>query len=61
MIMLLHMLRNVLHSFLCYQLCVEFCGGGALDSIMLELERGLTEPQIRFVGRENGQRIGFPS
>ncbi|XP_038615689.1 serine/threonine-protein kinase 10-like [Tachyglossus aculeatus] len=26
---------------------IEFCPGGAVDSIMLELEKGLTEPQIR--------------
>uniref|UniRef100_A0A8C5MIW5 non-specific serine/threonine protein kinase n=1 Tax=Leptobrachium leishanense TaxID=445787 RepID=A0A8C5MIW5_9ANUR len=28
---------------------VEFCAGGALDSVMLELGRGLTESQIRVV------------
>uniref|UniRef100_UPI00398ECD4C STE20-like serine/threonine-protein kinase n=1 Tax=Pristiophorus japonicus TaxID=55135 RepID=UPI00398ECD4C len=31
---------------------IEFCPGGAVDSIMLELERGLTEPQIRVVCRQ---------
>ncbi|XP_068452565.1 STE20-like serine/threonine-protein kinase [Clinocottus analis] len=28
---------------------IEFCGGGAVDAVMLELERPLTEPQIRVV------------
>eukprot|EP00062_Callorhinchus_milii_P015827 gi/632966496/ref/XP_007899452.1/ PREDICTED: serine/threonine-protein kinase 10 isoform X2 [Callorhinchus milii] len=31
---------------------IEFCPGGAVDAIMLELDRGLTEPQIRVVGRQ---------
>ena len=26
---------------------MEFCGGGAVDTIMLNLEKPLTEPQIR--------------
>ena len=25
---------------------IEFCDGGAVDNIMMELEKGLTEPQI---------------
>ncbi|XP_022344368.2 uncharacterized protein LOC111137270 isoform X2 [Crassostrea virginica] len=28
---------------------IEFCGGGAIDSIMVDLERPLTENQIRYV------------
>ncbi|XP_061194522.1 serine/threonine-protein kinase 10-like [Saccostrea echinata] len=28
---------------------IEFCGGGAIDSIMVELEKPLTENQIRYV------------
>ncbi|KAL6109989.1 slk [Pungitius sinensis] len=28
---------------------IEFCAGGAVDAVMLELERPLTEPQIRVV------------
>lgn len=28
---------------------IEFCEGGALDSIMLELDKPLTEPQIKYV------------
>ncbi|OQV14105.1 STE20-like serine/threonine-protein kinase [Hypsibius exemplaris] len=31
---------------------IEFCGAGAVDQIMTELEKPLTEPQIRFVGHE---------
>lgn len=31
---------------------IEFCGGGAVDAIMLELERPLTEPQIRVVCKQ---------
>ncbi|XP_041865661.1 STE20-like serine/threonine-protein kinase isoform X2 [Melanotaenia boesemani] len=31
---------------------IEFCAGGAVDAIMLELERPLTEPQIRVVCKE---------
>lgn len=28
---------------------IEYCDGGALDSIMVELEKALTEPQIAYV------------
>ncbi|XP_024118947.1 serine/threonine-protein kinase 10 [Oryzias melastigma] len=31
---------------------IEFCPGGAMDANMLELDRGLTEPQIRVVCRQ---------
>ena len=31
---------------------IEFCGGGAVDSIMQDLEKPLTEPQIRCICRE---------
>uniref|UniRef100_A0A665XBT1 non-specific serine/threonine protein kinase n=1 Tax=Echeneis naucrates TaxID=173247 RepID=A0A665XBT1_ECHNA len=31
---------------------IEFCAGGAVDAIMLELERALTEPQIRVVCKQ---------
>ena len=34
------------------QMFIEFCGGGALDSIMVDLEKGLTEEQIRYVCHE---------
>ncbi|XP_064314789.1 serine/threonine-protein kinase 10 isoform X1 [Phalacrocorax carbo] len=31
---------------------IEFCPGGAVDAIMLELDRGLTEPQIQVICRQ---------
>merc|ERR1719431_2435514 len=31
---------------------IEYCDGGALDSIIVDLEKGLTEKQIAFVTRE---------
>uniref|UniRef100_H2RSN7 non-specific serine/threonine protein kinase n=1 Tax=Takifugu rubripes TaxID=31033 RepID=H2RSN7_TAKRU len=31
---------------------IEFCPGGAVDATMLELDRGLTEPQIKVVCRQ---------
>ena len=30
---------------------LEFCDGGAVDSIMVELDRGLKEPQIAYITR----------
>lgn len=38
---------------------MEFCGGGALDSIMIELEKGLTESQIRYVCHEMCEGLRF--
>ena len=32
-----------------FQIFIEFCDGGALDSIIVELEKGLTEKQIAYV------------
>ncbi|KAM6251389.1 serine/threonine-protein kinase 10 isoform 1-T1 [Porphyrio hochstetteri] len=31
---------------------IEFCPGGAVDAVMLELDRGLTEPQIQVICRQ---------
>ena len=31
---------------------IEYCDGGALDSIIIDLEKGLTEKQIAYVTRE---------
>lgn len=31
---------------------LEYCSGGALDSIMKALDKPLTEPQIKFVSHE---------
>ncbi|XP_029545197.1 STE20-like serine/threonine-protein kinase isoform X1 [Salmo trutta] len=36
---------------------IEFCAGGAVDAIMLELERPLTEPQIRVVCKQTLQAL----
>lgn len=30
---------------------LEFCGGGAVDGIMIELEKPLTEPQISYIAK----------
>nr|XP_004665062.2 serine/threonine-protein kinase 10 [Jaculus jaculus] len=38
---------------------IEFCPGGAVDAIMLELERGLTEPQIQVVCRQMLEALTF--
>lgn len=38
---------------------IEFCEGGAVDSIMNELEKPLTEPQIRYICHELCQGLSF--
>uniref|UniRef100_A0A8C9Z910 non-specific serine/threonine protein kinase n=1 Tax=Sander lucioperca TaxID=283035 RepID=A0A8C9Z910_SANLU len=38
---------------------IEFCGGGAVDAVMLELERPLTEPQIRVVCKQTLQALVY--
>lgn len=38
---------------------IEFCEGGAIDSIMLDLEKALTEPQIKYVCREMCKGLKF--
>ncbi|XP_072240183.1 STE20-like kinase b isoform X2 [Leuresthes tenuis] len=38
---------------------IEFCAGGAVDAVMLELERPLTEPQIRAVCRQTLQALVY--
>ncbi|VDN55923.1 unnamed protein product [Dracunculus medinensis] len=40
-------------------LLLEFCGGGAIDTIMIELSRGLTEVQIQYVMKEILKAICF--
>uniref|UniRef100_A0A6I8T161 non-specific serine/threonine protein kinase n=1 Tax=Xenopus tropicalis TaxID=8364 RepID=A0A6I8T161_XENTR len=35
-----------------YKIMIEFCPGGAVDAIMLELDRGLKEPEIRTICRQ---------
>ncbi|XP_011204222.2 serine/threonine-protein kinase 10 isoform X1 [Bactrocera dorsalis] len=38
---------------------IEYCDGGALDSIMVELEKPLTEPQIAYVCRHMTEGLNF--
>ncbi|XP_078062861.1 uncharacterized protein LOC144488657 [Mustelus asterias] len=38
---------------------IEFCPGGAVDAIMLELERGLAEPQIRVICRQTLEALHY--
>ncbi|XP_064173231.1 STE20-like serine/threonine-protein kinase isoform X2 [Anguilla rostrata] len=38
---------------------IEFCGGGAVDAVMLELERPLTEPQIRVVCKQTLDALAY--
>ncbi|XP_029030955.1 STE20-like serine/threonine-protein kinase isoform X2 [Betta splendens] len=38
---------------------IEFCAGGAVDAIMLELERPLTEPQIRAVCKQTLEALSY--
>ena len=38
---------------------LEFCGGGAIDSIMKVLDKPLTEPQIKFISREVISGLAF--
>ncbi|KAM9254303.1 serine/threonine-protein kinase 10 [Dugong dugon] len=38
---------------------IEFCPGGAVDAIMLELDRGLTEPQIQVICRQMLEALDF--
>ncbi|XP_066139058.1 serine/threonine-protein kinase 10 isoform X2 [Euwallacea fornicatus] len=40
-------------------LLIEYCDGGALDSIMTELEKPLTEPQIAYVCQSMCQGLQF--
>uniref|UniRef100_A0A8C3A2M6 non-specific serine/threonine protein kinase n=1 Tax=Cyclopterus lumpus TaxID=8103 RepID=A0A8C3A2M6_CYCLU len=42
-----------------YKIMIEFCPGGAVDAIMLELDRGLTEPQIKVVCREMLEALDY--
>jgi len=38
---------------------IEFCGGGAVDSIMMNLERPLSEAQIRCICREMCEALEY--
>ena len=38
---------------------IEFCGGGAVDGIMVDLEKPLNEAQIRYVCHEMLEGLAF--
>ncbi|XP_069507483.1 serine/threonine-protein kinase 10 [Ambystoma mexicanum] len=38
---------------------IEFCPGGAVDAVMLELDRGLLEPQIRVACRQMLEALSY--
>ena len=38
---------------------IEFCEGGALDSIMVDLEKPLTEKQIKYIAHEMLEGLDF--
>ncbi|XP_067858056.1 STE20-like serine/threonine-protein kinase isoform X2 [Heptranchias perlo] len=38
---------------------IEFCAGGAVDAVMLELERALTEPQIRVICKQTLEALSY--
>ncbi|XP_078509130.1 serine/threonine-protein kinase 10 [Lissotriton helveticus] len=38
---------------------IEFCPGGAVDAVMLELDRGLLEPQLRVVCRQMLEALAY--
>ncbi|KRG05512.1 serine/threonine-protein kinase 10 isoform X4 [Drosophila mojavensis] len=38
---------------------IEYCDGGALDSIMVELDKALTEPQIAYVCKHMTEGLSF--
>lgn len=38
---------------------IEYCDGGALDSIMVELQKPLTEPQIAYVCKHMTEGLYF--
>lgn len=42
-----------------FQMLLEYCDGGALDSVMAELEKGLNEIQIAYVCREMCRGLQF--
>lgn len=45
-------LQPLNYLFVFKQMLIEFCEGGAIDSIMMDLEKPLTEKQIRYVCHE---------
>ncbi|KAI1717262.1 protein kinase domain-containing protein [Ditylenchus destructor] len=57
--------ENIVGLLACYfydnklSMMLEFCGGGAVDSIMIELEKSLTESQIAYVTRNVCNALAF--
>lgn len=41
------------------QMLIEYCDGGAVDSIMVELEKALTESQISYVCQQMTKGLAF--
>uniref|UniRef100_A0A8C9V9C6 non-specific serine/threonine protein kinase n=1 Tax=Scleropages formosus TaxID=113540 RepID=A0A8C9V9C6_SCLFO len=42
-----------------YKIMIEFCPGGAVDAIMLELDRALLEPQIQVICRQTLEALVY--
>uniref|UniRef100_A0A8C7L828 non-specific serine/threonine protein kinase n=1 Tax=Oncorhynchus kisutch TaxID=8019 RepID=A0A8C7L828_ONCKI len=42
-----------------YKIMIEFCPGGAVDATMLELDRGLMEPQIQVICRQTLEALVY--
>lgn len=42
-----------------FKMLIEFCEGGAIDSIMLDLEKPLNEIQIKYICREMCKGLKF--
>uniref|UniRef100_A0A7N8YG46 non-specific serine/threonine protein kinase n=1 Tax=Mastacembelus armatus TaxID=205130 RepID=A0A7N8YG46_9TELE len=42
-----------------FKIMIEFCPGGAVDATMLELDRGLAEPQIKVVCRQMLEALSY--
>ena len=38
---------------------IEFCSGGAVDTLMFDLDKHLTEPQIQYVIRETLEALVY--
>ena len=38
---------------------IEYCDGGAVDSIMVELAKALTEPQIAYICQHMTKGLAF--
>ncbi|GMT37673.1 hypothetical protein PFISCL1PPCAC_28970, partial [Pristionchus fissidentatus] len=56
---------NIVGLYACYymdhklSMLLEYCGGGAVDGIMIELEKPLTEPQIAYIARFTCEALAY--